>query len=733
MPPIPAPAMDDLINPTDSIERQNEKLMTIARVLMQRVEQVTNDGGAAYAQFQRAVMLEDQVRARTRDLERALDLLNQSNAQLSIATREAETARATLTGAIETIQEGFGLFDADDRMVLCNSRFGMFMPEMKALLLPGLSFYDYVRAASRSSALELPRELNPDQWADRRRRRHGDSHAVFNVALKGDRWIQVSEHRTNAGQTVILQTDITDVMRQERRERERILDHQSRLIAATLEHLDQGVCVFDEAGVLVAWNSRVREILSLPVKLLRAGTPLDAILKATRDFSWSELSVEEIAAWVARKDARPPLRFDLSQDAGSILKVHARETPDRGLVFSITDVTAERHAAQELLRAKETLERRVVERTLELEDALSAAERANASKTRFVAAASHDLLQPLSAAKLFISSLPGEPQGVAMIGERALSALTSVETMLEALLDISKLETAEYAFDVEPVDLGKLLRKLGDEFAPLAAQKGLGFRVVPGVATIETDPGYFRRIVQNLIANAIRHTASGRVLVGTRRRGQMVRVEIRDTGPGIPEDQQEEIFKEFHQLKSRASASEGLGLGLAIVERACARLGHPLGLVSIPGRGSCFSVTAQRAKETGRQENGFPGSGAAGGRGRGKMILLVDDDRDMREALSVSLRSLGHRVMSAGSGDEALARLAAAGERPEMLILDFRIGETETAFDLLPRIQAAIGRTPCCLLTADRGHDVIDGARARGIPILFKPTDLAALAEVVGG
>lgn len=723
--------MDDLINPTDTIERQKEKLMTIVGVLMNRVEQVTNDGGAAYAQFQRAVMLEDEVRARTRDLERALDLLNESNARLSKATSEAETARATLTEAIETIQEGFGLFDADDRMVLCNSRFGMFMSELKGRLVPGLSFYDYVRSASRSRALALPPGLNPDQWADRRRRRHGDSHVVFNIALTGDRWVQVSEHRTNAGQTVILQTDITDIMRQERRERERILDHHSQLIAATLEHLDQGVCVFDEQGVLVAWNSRVREILSLPVKLLRPGTLIDDILAATRDFSWSELSVEEIATWVAQSDPRPPLRFELSQDAGSILKIHAQETPDRGFVVSFTDVTAERQAARELLRAKETLERRVVERTLELEDALSAAERANASKTRFVAAASHDLLQPLSAAKLFISSLPGEPEGVAMIGERALSALHSVETMLEALLDISKLETVEATFDIEPVDLGKLLRKLGDEFAPLAARKGLGFRVRPCSATIETDPTYFRRVVQNLIANAIRHTASGRVLVGARRRGSMIRVEVHDTGPGIPEDQQEEIFKEFHRLQSRASASEGLGLGLAIVERACARLGHPLGLRSEPGRGSCFTVSAPLLAEGPRPERGIDHAVGGGGSATGKTILLVDDDRDMREALSVSLARLGHAVLSATCGDEAVARLAAAPKRPDLVILDFRIGGTETAFDLLPRIEEEIGRTRCCILTADRGPEVVEGARRRGIPLLFKPPDLAALEALV--
>lgn len=725
--------MDSLLSPSDTIERQNEKLMTIVTVLMRRVEQVTNDGGAAYAQFQRAVMLEDQVRARTRDLEHALDLLNESNAQLSSATQAAESARATLTGAIEAIQEGFGLFDADDHMVLCNSRFGMFMPELKRMLVPGLPFSEYIEGASRSRALALAKDVSPADWAERRRLRHGDSHVVFNVELTGDRWVQISEHRTEAGQTVILQTDVTEIMRAERRERERILDHQSRLIGATLEHLEQGVCVFDEDGVLVAWNSRVREILSLPARLLRPATPFSAILEATRGFSWSDLSVEEILAWVEMPAARPPLRFELSQGAGGILKVHARETPDRGLVVSFTDVTAERRAAQELMRAKETLERRVVERTLELEDALSEAERANASKTRFVAAASHDLLQPLSAAKLYVSALSTEgADGTARIVQKAQAALLSVEGMIEALLAISRLDV-DATFDIEPVDLGELLRQLGDQFAPIAARKGLTLRICLSSAVVSTDPTYFRRIVQNLIANAIRHTPSGKVLVGVRRRAASARIEVYDTGPGIPEEQQEEIFEEFHRLHPRGSASEGLGLGLAIVERACARLGHPLGLRSEPGRGTCFTVSASVATEDGKIGPVEPARASTPEREErdGRTVLLVDDDRDMREALTVSLARLGHRVIVAESSGTALAELRRASVLPDLAILDYRIGDSETAFDLVSLLEAEIGRFPCCILTADRGPEVADGARQRGMRVFPKPTDMATLREML--
>ncbi len=216
-----------LINPADPPERRIEKLLAVASALMARVEAATDDSGAAYAQFQRAAMLEDQVRDRTRDLEHALDLLNDSNARLAGAMREAEAARANLSSAIETVQEGFALFDVEDRLVMCNSRFGMHLTDIHPELAPGLAFADYVDLVSRSTHLELPQGETPESWAMRRMQRHRDRHVIFNVRLIWDRWIQVSEHRTAEGGTVILQTDVTDIIRNERVERGRMLDDQA--------------------------------------------------------------------------------------------------------------------------------------------------------------------------------------------------------------------------------------------------------------------------------------------------------------------------------------------------------------------------------------------------------------------------------------------------------------------------------------------------------------------------
>jgi CheY-like chemotaxis protein/anti-sigma regulatory factor (Ser/Thr protein kinase) len=408
--------------------------------------------------------------------------------------------------------------------------------------------------------------------------------------------------------------------------------------------------------------------------------------------------------------------------------------PDGGFVVSFTDVTSERAAIEALSRANETLEARVLERTLELEDALGHAERANASRSRFVAAASHDLLQPLSAAKLFISSIPEE--GMAAPAREALAkaqkALMSVEGILDALLDISKLESGKAAVTVGPVRLAGLLGQLQEEFAALAAAKGLRFAMrAPAGAVVQSDPAYLRRILQNLIGNAIRYTARGRVLVAARPRGGMLRIEVWDTGPGIPEEEQDNIFKEFHRLNARASASEGMGLGLAIVERACALLGHPLGLASRMGKGTCFMLQVPYAP--GSQPAAPPpvptASEAAAdwsrrrAATRDRIAFLVENDAEMRQALVLLLEAWGMTVLEAGSGEEALELIEEIGILPDAFLVDHQLGAGMTGLEFLGRIRAVHGRIPCRLMTANRSAEVRAAAEATGVVMLMKPLD----------
>jgi signal transduction histidine kinase/CheY-like chemotaxis protein len=729
--------IETLINPADSAERRAEKLLTIAEALMRRVEQATDDSGAAYAQFQRAALLEDQVRERTHDLGRALDLLNDSNARLAEAMREAETARQNLSSAIETVQEGFALFDREDRLVMCNSRFAMHMPDVHEKLQAGLSFADYVVMVSRSPHLALPEGEGGADWAQGRMRRHKDRHVIFNVRMAGDHWVQVSEHRTADGGTVILQTDVTDIIRAERHERGKLLDDQARVIRATLDHINQGVSIFDSEARLVGWNQRLGTLLSLPMGRLRIGASFESLFSRFRtEMRFGEdMDIQRLMAWVRAAGSRPPLEFEVRRGEDLILDVFAQGMPDGGFVLSFTDVTAERAALKALSRANETLEARVMERTLELEDALAHAERANASRSRFVAAASHDLLQPLSAAKLFISSIGDEglEPGAQVALEKAQNALMSVEGILDALLDISKLESGKAAVSVGAVHLDRLLRTLSEEFAPIAAAKGLKLVVNPCGAVVESDPAYLRRILQNLIGNAIRYTASGRVLVGARRRGSGVRLEVWDTGPGIPEEAQNDIFKEFHRLNARASASEGMGLGLAIVERACALLGHPLGLRSQVGHGTCFMLQLPLS-EAGAD---LPLPVEVPDRRSGpvaadKIAFLVENDADLRRALGLLLEKWGMTVLEAVSGEEALALIEEIGILPDIFLVDQQLGDGITGIEFLAHIRAAHGPVPAQLITANRSWDVQAAATSAGIEVLYKPIDPRALEAVVG-
>lgn len=721
--------IDTLINPADTPERQSQKLLQIAHVLMRRVEQITDDSGAAYAQFQRAALLEDQVRERTVDLERALDLLNDSNARLAEANRATEAARQNLANAIETIQEGFALFDADDVLVLCNSRFGMHMLDIREALKPGLTFAHYVDHVSRSRYLELPDGERPEDWAVQRQRRHQDRHVIFNVRMLRDRWVQVSEHRTADGGTVILQTDVTEIIRLERQERGKMLDDQARVIRATLDHINQGVCIFDEGRRLVGWNDRLGSLLAIPVTRFRMGASFPYLLQRFgEEVAFGDgMSAERLNAWVHGDGPRPPLSFEARRGDALILDVFAQEMPDRGFVMSFTDITSERAAIAGLSRANETLEARVMERTLALEDALGNAERANASRSRFVAAASHDLLQPLSAAKLFISSIgedsldPREREAL----DKAQNALMSVEDILAALLDISKLESGRAAVSVGPVRMDRLLRQLQDEFAPLAAHKGLELRVVPTSAVVASDPAYLRRILQNLIGNAVRYTARGKVLVGARRRRGMVRLEVWDTGPGIPEEEQDNIFLEFRRLNAPASASEGMGLGLAIVERACALLGHPLGLSSEVGRGTGFMVQVPLAEGTAPApvpERRVPRPAA-----QDRIAFLVENDEDLRRAMVLLLEKWGVSVLDSASGEEALALIDEIGILPDCLLVDHQLGAGMTGLEFIARLHAAHGPVPARLITANRMPQVQALCAAAGVEMMMKPIDARAL------
>ncbi|MEM6492572.1 MAG: hybrid sensor histidine kinase/response regulator, partial [Pseudomonadota bacterium] len=296
------------------------------------------------------------------------------------------------------------------------------------------------------------------------------------------------------------------------------------------------------------------------------------------------------------------------------------------------------------------------------------------------------LLQPLSAAKLYVAALAGDAERDAdrEMALKAQGALDSAEGIIGALLDISKLDSGAAVVDPRWFALDDILRPLRDEFAPIAAAKGLEFRLVFSRATIRSDPALLRRVLQNLISNAIRYTQAGRVLVGARRAGGSLRIEVRDTGIGVAAEDQDAIFEEFRRLGGRASASEGLGLGLAIVDRACARLGHPLALSSTPGEGSTFSVTVKR-KDVDRvlgPRQAKPKTPAQSTfRIEGLDVLLVENDLELRKAVAHLIENWGANVFDAAGPEDAEALVDEGEVRPEAMLIDYQLDDGANGVD----------------------------------------------------
>ncbi|MEM1343179.1 MAG: PAS-domain containing protein [Pseudomonadota bacterium] len=719
-----------LLGENQDLARENAKLRRIAEVLMRRVEQKTDEDGSGFAHFETALLLERRVKARTRDLEDALEMLNITNARLASARARAELAEVDLTNALEAFDEGFALFDADDLLVRKNSRFAAFAPDVAQRIRPGIAFAEYVGLIAGSDHLGLS-DGTRAHWRTERLAAHARQSVNFTAGLTGDRWIQVSEQRLPDGSTTVLQTDITDTVRLEREEREKLLDAQARLVRATLDHIDQGVAVFDGQARLTAWNRRLQALLNPPSRLLRKGVSFARIL-STFETGWRVLpgdASESLSAWVAGPRCSP-LHCTMQGPGGLIVALHCDSTPERGFVVSLTDITAEREAAAALHRANESLERRVEERTHELAAARDTAEQANASKTRFVAAASHDLLQPLNAAKLFIAALGEKKLNAeqAALTDRIERAFGSVESLLGALLDICRLDTHAVAPQVAEFPLERLLRSLRSDFAATAERKGLDLRVLPTSLTVQSDPTHLHRILQNLLSNAIRYTEHGRVLVGVKREGASVRIMVADTGIGIAKADQRAVFEEFRRLGESSGELPGMGLGLAIVERACRLLNHDLSLTSVPGRGTTFSVSVplvgiERHTEPRPRPSETPDLDTM-------IVLVVESDAHERDALAHLLESWGASPVVAESATEARALIGELGLTPDAVIAEHRLGGVESGLGFLARLRADNPDFLGVLIAGARPEGLREGAAAASLFLRqapLDPNDLGAL------
>jgi Na+/proline symporter/signal transduction histidine kinase/CheY-like chemotaxis protein len=530
------------------------------------------------------------------------------------------------------------------------------------------------------------------------------------------------------------------------------LEFSRELLQSTLENVSQGISVVDSQLRLVAWNRRYVEMYAYPPGFLRIGQPIEEVLRFNaargrlRDGD-SEGAIERRLAHLARGT---PYALQRTGPDGTVLEIRGNPMPGGGFVTSYTDVTEYKRAEEALRVANESLEQRVHERTRalsamndELLAAKAEAERANAGKTRFLAAAGHDLMQPLNAAGLFAGALAQKTRGEE---QRALLAdlegcLHSAEGLISDLLDISRLDTG--VIRPQPVDLpvAGLLDALDAEFRLVARKRGLEFTVHRSRAVIRSDPRLLRRVLQNFAGNALRYTTKGRVVVGVRRRGGRIRIEVWDTGIGIEPGQQAHVFEEFYRGGGRREADDmrGFGLGLAIAERAARVLGHEIGLRSTPGRGSVFWIEALRGKPVSGPVT-LPPPARATGALAGIRALCIDNDPAALRGLATLLDSWGCDTLAAQGIEDLVAARRLQVWRPAVIIVDYHLEGGATGLDVVRHLRAVERiHAPVLVVSADASDAVRQEAEALDCVFLRKPlkplavrSALARLLEVNG-
>lgn len=446
-----------------------------------------------------------------------------------------------------------------------------------------------------------------------------------------------------------------------------------------------------------------------------------------------------LARWLAQGVTNPVL--ELADTVAEIERgnLSARADVRAGGVLKVLE-SGINEMAVSLTEARDNLEARIAVATAELHRQKDRAELANRTKTQFLAAASHDLRQPLQALGMFSHALRRrvtDPATIELV-EGVGRGVDSLESVIEALLDISKLDAGAVTPRLEDLPLGPMLANIRDTFRPTAQANGLDLVIVPTAAWVRSDPLLLMRILSNLVSNALRYTARGGVVVGCRRRGPLLGIEVWDSGRGIEPEKQQEIFREFIQIgRPERAHDKGLGLGLAIVDRLCHLLEHPLRMRSVLGKGTVFEVLVPRVAAVAA----LPELAAADDDPAplaGRRLLLVDDERDVLLALAGYLELRGAELILASSSREAEAALRGEGGLPDLVVTDYRLGNDDDGVTLLNLLRARYGPSlPGIILTGESSPETLRILAGSGYPMLSKPVhpqDLESLiAQVLRG
>lgn len=538
-------------------------------------------------------------------------------------------------------------------------------------------------------------------------------------------WIADRDEQGHERGVFVLLADIT-----ERHRAEASLRASRERLARFMEASAEGV-IFHGEGVITDANPAACRLLSLPYHELVGRSVLSLPPEA--------------------RQARSALSIDSGADAAietEMLDGHGQFIPVEVVGRSLL----RRDQRQRMTVMRDTRDRRAAQARIhtlikDLRSQKDRAEAADRAKSVFLAAASHDLRQPIHAMGLFLTSLrtmarsPSavHPDELADICRRMQSSLDGLGQLLNMLLDVSRLDANAVQVQIEPCALNPLFLELEQEFVELASEKGLRLHVQPCSAWVSTDVTVLRRILSNLMANAVRYTPRGRIVLGARRRGPLMEIQVCDSGIGIVPEQLEAIFEEFYQVgqsRARRDESHGLGLGLSIVKRSARLIDAELHVRSTPGRGSIFSVSVPQCEAPAtapapaqQQPRLAPPASAAAGQ---RSVLVIDDDEQVLAGMLQLLQIWGHRVWCAASADEAVVLAIEHAAEIDVLLSDYRLGGNTTAVQAIAAVHACLGRAvPTYILTGDTSPQRIQEACELGFPLLHKPVDTSALLQAL--
>jgi len=502
------------------------------------------------------------------------------------------------------------------------------------------------------------------------------------------------------------------------------LAQSERWIRTITDHVPAMIAYLSAAGIYLFTNRGYDEFY---------GVPTGSLLNQTLDAAHGPQGAARLAPYVLQVLNGQQVVFEIDERnaAGEwrhLLKTYVPHRDEQqqinGFFVLNRDITERKRTSEALRQANLHLEQRVAERTAaltalnqQLRAATAAAEQANQSKSQLLAAVSHDVLQPLNAARLFNGALLEQPlthnqQQLVLSAGRALD---DVGDLLRTLVDLSKLDAGQLQPDCCNVALGPLLAALASEFAAMAGSKGLQFRAVASTATVWTDPAWLTRILRNLLTNALRYTPpGGSVLLGCRRRGDKVEIQVLDSGVGIAAEHLGVIFQEFQRLPQSRATEAGLGLGLAIVERLCRLLAHPLRVQSVPGRGSVFALQLPAAQPLPQVQPAFtPETESTAG-----TIWVIDNDATICQAMATLLASWGYQVQSGAD-----ANIFAEQDKPNLLIVDYHLADgllgTSVARQITDR--AGFADLPVLMITANSQQQLAVELKQQGYQLLYKP------------